>query len=126
MRRLVEAELAADVLVFRGLRLLEIEVRLRETGARVRHRRAENHRIEGIRNVVVVPNRSGVATLRMGPPAVRVVLDVGHCRWPAEYVQPPSCPERLGEGHARRCGVWPNLGSMVEPVDETGAPVGDW
>ena len=56
-----QAELAADQVVLRGLRLLEGGVLGRPHRARVRHRGPEHHSVELVRDVVVVRDRSRVA-----------------------------------------------------------------
>ena len=67
-RLVVQAEFAADQLLLGGLRLLEGRRGVDEAGARVRHRRAEDHLVEGVADVVVMADRLLVATDRVPDP----------------------------------------------------------
>ncbi len=71
---LVQAELAAHELVLGRLRRLEVRRLLDETGARVRHRRAEHDAVEVVADVVVVADRVGVTFLRVAPAAPHRML----------------------------------------------------
>ena len=70
---LSKAELLADELVLRSLSLLEGGVGVLVDGTGVRQRWPEDEAVKGVRDVVVVRNRGGIAAARV-PPAVELGL----------------------------------------------------